>query len=104
MENIYAAVKNFNRKLFGSNSFRYFYPSLLTICHVELYCVQSVTAVAHNGTYVMEWPERGGGGSGKRTGEEAEEREGRDFKKKYFFCIWLFGFQIQKKMKNVKRN
>lgn len=40
----------------------------------------------------MEWFERGGGGSGKRIGEEVEEREGRDFNKKYFFCIWLFGF------------
>ena len=36
-------------------------------------------------------------------GEEGEERERRDFKKKYFFCIQLFDFQIQKKMKDVKR-
>lgn len=64
------------------------------MCHVELYCVQSVTAAAHNGTYIKEWPERGSGGDGKRMEEEGR---GRDFKKKYFFCIWLFDFQIQKK-------
>lgn len=28
------------------------------MCHVELYCVQHVTAAAYNGIYIMEWPER----------------------------------------------
>lgn len=45
------------------------------MCHVELYLVQSVTVAAHNGTYIMEWPERGSGGGGKRMGEKGEERE-----------------------------
>lgn len=44
--------KNFNGELFGSNSFGYFYTPLLTMCHVELYRVQSVTAAAHNGTCI----------------------------------------------------
>lgn len=54
------------------------------MCHVELYCVQSVTAAAHNGTYIMEWPERGSEGGGKGIGEEGK---GRDFKKKYFLHL-----------------
>lgn len=46
------------------------------MCHVELYCVQSVTAEAHNGTSIMEWPKRGNGGGGKRMEEKGR---GRDF-------------------------
>lgn len=66
--------KNFNRELFGSNSFRYFYTSLLTMCHVELYCVQGVTAAAHNGTHI-KW-------NGLREGTEEVVREwGRREKK-----------------------
>lgn len=37
-------------------------------------------------------------------GEEGEERGKRDFKKKYLFCVWLFDFQILRKVKNVKRD
>lgn len=52
----------------------------------------------------MEWPEKESREGGKRMGEDGEERERRDFKKKYLFCIWLFDFQIPRKVKNVKRN
>ena len=69
------AVKNFNRKLFGSNGFRYFYTSLLTMCHVELYCVPSVTAAACNGTYRTEWPDRRTGGD-RESGRGGRKKKG----------------------------
>lgn len=47
------------------------------MCHVELYCVQSVTAAARNGTDRMEWPDRGSGGSAREWGRgEKKGKEG----------------------------
>lgn len=71
-----STVKNFNRKLFGSNSFRYFYTSLLTMCHVELYCVLSATAAARNGTYRTEWPDGRTGGDGENDGVRGRGKKG----------------------------
>lgn len=80
--------KNFNGELFGSNSFRYFYTSLLTMCHVELYRVQSVTAAAHNGTNI-KWNSLREGVE-KVVGEwERREKKGKEGTLKRNIC---FGF------------
>lgn len=69
------------------------------MCHVELYCVQSVTAAAHNGTYIKEWPERGSGGDGKRMEEEEEET----LKRNISFAFGCLISRFRRKMKNVEK-
>jgi hypothetical protein len=42
---------------------------MLTMCHVELYLVWNVTAVAHNGNDIMELASEREERGGKRVGE-----------------------------------
>ena len=45
------------------------------MCHVELYCVPSVTAAACNGTYRTEWPDRRTGGD-RESGGGGRKKKG----------------------------